>query len=668
MPPGTAADTGRAWSDEGAGVIEGDSREQRVSALLRQVWLGLSAYRLYPGATERQGFVSATERIEAASERALADGVVDVEVHGEALWLDARPLPTEDAIRRLALACFERRVERFVVRSVPAPAELAHLFDVLSLPPTDLQDPGAAEDRLRATGVTSVELLRVGPAPVTGADHVPEDLGEPEQAEIPDADMLASELMLEDLGGDAGQQAETILARLHSLAEQLHVEPARGIELHTAFHEAIGRFPDDVRRSLVQLLVDRVAEDPLAQRLVGAMSNAELTRALVDLGRDGRRDPVDLARRLAAAGVRHLDIVDLTSALEAGREEAGTIVAGLEQLGIDLSGPRVSGSVTDVLAEYLAATRSEDARAMQRSLGETEEEQAALLAFADYLALEGDLERVGEVLDGWSDAIGRSLRDGDRAHVGVLVDAARRPLADAGDDRSALFEASARHALDAELLLELAPPPAEGEPSPLPALLAPFGDLGVEVLLDLLAAEEDRDRRALLLAVLRQAAAGHVGPVAARLDDPRWYVVRNAVTLLGAAGGPEVLERLASVARHGTPEVRREAARSLVLAGGAAAAPHLVDLAIHGEDELGRLALVALAALTGPQAASALADVARSAPSRPLRQEALDVLGGRADGGSLLEDLASGSTRPKLPWALRRHARRLLRERKKAMS
>jgi len=635
-----------------------------VVALLRQFWLGLSAYRLYPGATDRPGFIAAADRTEVAAGRALADGVVDVEVHGEALWLDARPLPGEDAIRRLALTCFERRVERIVIRDVPSPVELAHLFDVLSLAPTDLQEPGAAEDRLRATGVSSVELLRVGPAPVVGADHVPEGV-EPVRAEIPTADVLASELMVEDLGGDAEQQAETILARLRELSDELNVEPSRGIELHSAFHDAIGRFPDDVRRSLLQILVDRVGEDPLAQRLVGAMSNAELTRALVDLGRDGKKDPVDLARRLAAAGVRHLDIVDLTSALEAGREEAGTIVAGLEQLGIDLSGPRVSGSVTDVLAEYLAATRTEDARSMNRALGETEEEQASLLAFADYLALESDVERVGEVLDGWVETVGAALREGDRASVAVLVDAARRPLSNAGDDRSALFEASARHALDMDLLLRLAPPPAEGEPSPLPAMLAPFGDLGVEVLLDLLADEQDRDRRALLLAVLRQAAAGHVGPVAARLDDPRWYVVRNAITLLGAAGGPEVLERLAAVARHGGAEVRREAARSLVLAGGSAAAPYLEDLAINGGEEMGRLGLVALAALTGEESANAIAAIARSSPSRPLRQEALDVLAERSDGEGVLEDLATGSTKPKLPWALRRHARRLLRERRK---
>ena len=647
-------------------MVEGDSREQRVSALLRQLWLGLSAYRLYPGAVERQGFVEAVERIAVVAERALADGVVDVEVHGESLWLDARPLPSEDASRRLALACFERRIERLVVRTVPGAMELAHLFDVLSLPPADLHDPGAAEDRLRATGVTAFELLRIGPAPVEGADHVPDDMDASEPTEIPDADVLASELMVEDLHGDSEEQAETILAHMRALASELNLEPARGIDLHTAFHEAIGRFPPKVRRSLVQLLVDRVADDGLAQRLVGTMSNAELTRALVDLGREGGRDPVDLARRLAAAGVRHLDIVDLTSALEAGREEAGTIVAGLEQLGIDLTGPVASGSVTDVLAEYLAATKTEDARSVQRSLADADESrQSALLAFGDYLSLEDDLERIGEVLDGWGGAVADSMRGRDRSRVAMLVDAARRPLSEADADRSALFEASARNALASELLLELAPAPGDDGTSPLPALLSPFGDLGVEVLLDLLADEADRDRRALLLAVLRHASAGHVGPVAARLDDPRWYVVRNAVTLLGSAGGPEVLDRLAAATRHGASEVRREAARALVLAGGPAATPYLVDLALNGGEELGRLALVALAALVGREAAAALADVARRATSRPLRQEAIDVLAGRPDAEPFLEGLAAGATKPKLPWGLRRHVRALLRERRK---
>jgi hypothetical protein len=48
-----------------------------------------------------------------------------------------------------------------------------------------------------------------------------------------------------------------------------------------------------------------------------------------------------------------------------------------------------------------------------------------------------------------------------------------------------------------------------------------------------------------------------------------------------------------------------------------------------------------------------------------LRQEAIDVLAGRPDADPFLEDLGAGSTKPRLPWGLRRHVRRLLRERRK---
>jgi HEAT repeat protein len=138
--------------------------------------------------------------------------------------------------------------------------------------------------------------------------------------------------------------------------------------------------------------------------------------------------------------------------------------------------------------------------------------------------------------------------------------------------------------------------------------------------------------------------------------------VRNAVTLLGAAGGEDVLDRLGAAARHSSDEVRREAARALVLAGGAAAIPHLSDLARDGSQDVARLAVSALAALMAPEAASALVDVARTAPDRTLRIQAIDELAGRPDASRFLPELLN-SDRPRLPWRLRRYVRGLFRER-----
>jgi len=638
-------------------------------ALLRQLWLGLSAYRLFPGSLDRPGFVAAVERIQPAAARALALGPVDVEIRGDGFVLEGEALPPDESVERLGLACFERRVEELVVRSVPDAGDLDVLYATLSRSPDELAAAGGAQELLETAGVTAVALAAIGPAAVEGADHVPADLAAaPAARRSLDPGSLTAELMLEDLHGTPGNQAETLLGRLRAFVGEMPTGVVNGIDIHSALHDVVTGLAPDLRRALVEMLIERVRDDPVAERLIGTMSNAELTRTLVDLGSDGRRDPVELARQLAAAGVRHLDIIDLTAALEAGQEEAGTIVAGLEQLGIDLAAQpdRLrTGSVSDVLSEYLAATEADDVRSMQAVLpGDPVQSRAsALLAFQDYFSLESDLERVGEVLDVWADEVRGSLRELDADRVQALVHAiAAAPAEDSGGERHALFEATLRNVLDLDMVRRLTVAESTGRGPAVSELLAPFGDPGVELLLDLLAEEEDASRRALLLGILRRTARGHLEPVAARLDDPRWYVVRNAVNLLGSAGGTEFLARISAAVEHSSPVVRREAVSALVATGGAAAVPFLAQLVSTGDAEVRRLAVGALAGLVTPEAAGILATVARTAADRSLQRSALEELARRPGAVDLLRDLASGHTPPRLPWRMRRRAGRLLRD------
>lgn len=648
--------------------MSGDEEPVRgVAGLLRQLWLGLSAYRLFPGSPDRPGFVAAAERISAAARTALALGAVDVEVRSEGFVLGGELLPGDGSMDRLARACFERGVERLVVVAVPDGLDLDRTYAVLSMPQEDLREAGGAEEALREAGVTSIVLSPLGPAPVEGADHVPDDMTGIRATRIPDAETMTSQLMTGDLSGTPGDQAEVLLDRIRVLVSELSVEAGREIDLHSTVHDVVSELPAGLRRSLVEILVDRVREDPLAERLIGAMSNAELTRALVDLGRDGRRDPVELARQLAEAGVRHVDIVDLTSALEAGREEAGTILAGLEQLGIDLTegGPEsASGSVTDAIGAYLAATERDDVREVQATLPRTDEQRrgTAVLSLRDYLSLEEDADRLGEVLHLWAGELGQALRSRDPRRVRSLLDAAHEALGGPGErEREYLFDAYVREALQPDLLMEVVMASQADEAFSLQELLAPLGDRAVEVLLDLLAAEPDRHRRAVLLAALRQVARGHVGPVAARLRDPRWYVVRNAALLLGSAGETGVLDLLAPAARHETPQVRKEAVQALLAAGGIQAVPHLRGLAEGGAEDVRSMAVSALGAIRAPESAAALAAVAAASDSRGIRNMAFDQLAQGPDGVEVLRHLASTDARPRPPWSLRRRARRLVR-------
>ena len=644
----------------------GEDRASEVAGLLRQLWLGLAAYRLFPGSSNRPGFAAAVERIGESVRPALAAGPIDVEVRSDGFVLVGTPLPANESTERLARACFERRVERVAIGAVPDVRDLERAFTILSMPPEDLRGRGGAEEMLASAGVRSIVLSALGPSAVEGADHEAEDVVA-NPARVPDAHLLASQLRIDDLAGRSGTQAEALFERLRGLVSDLSIEAGQEIDLHATVHDVVTDLPAELRRSLVELLVDRVRDDPLAERLIGTMSNAELTRALVDLGRDGRRDPVELATHLAAAGVRHLDLVDLTEALEAGREEAGTILAGLEAVGVDLTQPRTDGpegSVTDALAGYLAATERDDVRTIQATLPRTDEQRqtSALLALHDYVTLERDDERMGEVLSLWAEELQGAIGMRDPVRVRELVDSVRYALEGAGDDRQSLYGSYVRQALAPETVLALVDTSrAEDGGATVHEVLEPFGDLGVEVLLDLLA-EADRERRAHLLAVLRQVARGHLRPVVARLKDPRWYVVRNAANLLGNTGGEEVLDQLAGAARHPAAQVRKEAVKALVVAGGVKAVPHLRTLAGEGPQDVRPTAVSVLGAIFAPEAAAALGDVVRSNTDRGLRRQALDELAEGAEGREVLRLLSDRDTRPRLPWKLRRHARRLLRD------
>jgi len=648
-------------------VSGGGDRAREVAGLLRQLWLGLAAYRLFPGSSDRPGFVAAVERIGDSVRLALASGPIDVEVRGDGFVFAGTPLPPNETTERLARACFERRVERVEIAAVPDVRDLERAFAMLSMPPEELREGGGAEAMLASAGVRSIMLSALGPSAVEGADHVAEDVVA-NPARVPDAHLLASQLRIDDLAGAPETRAEALFERLRGLVSDLSIEAGREIDLHATVHDVVTELPPELRRSLVELLVDRVRDDPLAERLIGTMSNAELTRALVDLGRDGRRDPVELANHLAAAGVRHLDLVDLTEALEAGREEAGTILAGLEEVGVDLTKSRADGfggSVTDALAGYLTATERDDVRTMQATLPRTDEQRkaSALLALRDYLMLEGDDERLGEVLSLWAEGLQEAMAMRDPVRVRELLDSVREALGAAGEERESLYGSYARQALAPEAVLALvATVRLDDVGATVPEVLEPFGDIGVEVLLDLLAEEADRERRAHLLAALRQVARGHLRPVVARLQDPRWYVVRNAANLLGNAGGEEVLDQLAGAARHPSAQVRKEAVKALVVAGGAKAVLHLYALAGEGPQDVRPTAVSVLGAIFAPEAAAALGDIALSNPDRGLRRQALDELAEGTEGRELLRALSDAKTRPKLTWKLRRHARRLLRE------
>jgi hypothetical protein len=182
------------------------------------------------------------------------------------------------------------------------------------------------------------------------------------------------------------------------------------------------RLPKSLRRAVMSVLLSRVREEPLAERMIGTMTDADLARVLVDQAAEGGADPVGLARWLVQSGVRGEDLVELIDALKMGRVEGGTILAGLERVGIQAGPPGIAPSmartVSSLLARGLIGVGQEDVQALREAFPSSTEQisEMALAALSDYLRAETDLERLTDVLGVWSEetAAALRLRDEDR--------------------------------------------------------------------------------------------------------------------------------------------------------------------------------------------------------------------------------------------------------------
>ena len=96
------------------------------------------------------------------------------------------------------------------------------------------------------------------------------------------------------------------------------------------------------------------------------------------------------------------------------------------------------------------------------------------------------------------------------------------------------------------------------------ALLRLVSLQAAEVVFRMLEEERSGSGRSRLLHVARQLGQGAFLAARRRLEDERWYVVRNACYVLGALSDPDLAAHLASVLRHPDARVQQAAATAIV--------------------------------------------------------------------------------------------------------
>jgi hypothetical protein len=163
-------------------------------------------------------------------------------------------------------------------------------------------------------------------------------------------------------------------------------------------------------------------------------------------------------------------------------------------------------------------------------------------------------------------------------------------------------------------------------------------------LADALGEARDRyQRRNFMDALLAQGQAA--SEMAQRMiQDPRWYVVRNGVALLGDLGGEDVVSHLTIALGNGDPRVRRETVRALSKVGGEDAALLLMGMLDDPAADVRARVCRALGLLRVERAVRPILALLEKDGDEEVQVESIQALGKLGDPGAvpLIERKMSG--------------------------
>ncbi len=178
-------------------------------------------------------------------------------------------------------------------------------------------------------------------------------------------------------------------------------------------------------------------------------------------------------------------------------------------------------------------------------------------------------------------------------------------------------------------------------------ILTALGEKSVHPLLQTLAEEKDLLVRKTIVAIIVRIGRIAVPTLLENLEDSRWYMVRNMVTILGSLEMPDLVPYITAKLSHPDLRVKKEAIKALARTDHPSAVTALCDLCFFPEETV---ALAATAALASKKESAAAVALFRRAtdrkylyPNYRLAHEAIDSLRaiGTDDAVVALEEILS---------------------------
>jgi len=552
------------------------------------------------------------------------------------VWAGPEIRTVEPALEAFRFDLESRGIRELEIDAGVEEWELQALLELLNTPGGELRQLGGASGFLSTRGVVGVRVTAPGDAQEDAADpgEVTRALQMGRDAvdlfvetvvglvEARFADLTYDRTALIDWLGDTatgspGRLYEAI-EMLHGLIEQA---PDREVRIRTLVEALLGLPEELVRPFFADYLSPQAGREVLALNLLSQMTEDEIRHLAAHLV------PQESLLALSSAllevpweEVQRRRLVEaITSAI---RVDDPPSILGDDGLALEADDPLVVELREEILASCQPDPLLDRSAEILLALVLDPEGEEYGTSAADALEeimgealARGRLELVIRVLSTLEDSV-QTGGARNREHAQRLTDLQRRL---GGRTHVALLGGLLRQHGGGEQHL---------------ALIARYLGLvhrdAIREFTALLAEEPDRQVRARMCQVLAKVGRSAVPILVEWLEDPRWFLVRNVVHVLGKIGDEAVFGPVAALLGHPHSRVRIEAVRALALVAPARATTPLVGSSRDVDPEVRLEAVRALGALRRDEAVPALRDLAAGVAERgaafSLRREAVEAL------------------------------------------
>lgn len=567
-------------------MMAADTRPATIVEALGTAW---TVFSLYPEPESQPAFRRAVELLQEAS----SDGI-HLDLDSSGFSYAGEPVETDrEGADRFAKRCYLHRVEGLSVVAPPTPRDVDRLFTSLAKDESSSGASGGIEAELRRDGVVSFSVAQRSMLRVVGTEDAPDRDGKVQEVLDEGVDAAAfAEALIAEAGGEPEAVIAVFYDRYHETLDHLTDTDIFGREgVVQAFVEAFFYLDEPSQLGVFRRFLD--SDEQFDRAFLDQFAGHELARLAPRLDSQGLALLLDYARvatdQADSRPDEVLGILKNPEAMQSVREVAAAKVQ--ERLG-ELA------KAAEASAQFLAIVQDKfpDPRRYFYD---------SLEVFRGLLAVEDRDDRFRRLMRVWVGKVSASVRASDfrRAELWLRSVTAKPTYP---PHRESDVDYSLSQIASPEILNHIVAVAAEkgdGEPEKGSAqesalrLLQALGPKAVNAMIDLLAEEEGRNRRRLLVGLLSQIATEDPAPIVNRLSDERWYVVRNLLTVLRETATTTAHEAVVAAGEHPDARVRLEALRALGTSGSGSV--QRLAKAIGDEDEKVRHASIGMLGTAG---------------------------------------------------------------------